>query len=436
MERRDVASLLWLAAGQRALAVTEFHPRLLQLTERMRELEAKPPHRLYYNPSKFLPGDLDRTRAQLLKMSPQLAKLAKSATSGPWEKVELLAEPKAFAPANTFMVATRHERHVFLVAGGVASPTDKSPNKQAAAKPYLQLVRASLDGAPPQALGKAFIAIKDFDAKFAAVVLPSCVTQCVIHGDHLYAGTLTDGIYAFPLAGGDAVRIGDKEGLPALDVVALSAVDNKLVAILRGGYIVVYDLAARQCDVIVSSRRAQKVSPFDNAKTLAVAHIIPDPERRRVLFPILQESLEHPNTGTWAYDLKARSFHKLLPTASFRPSSVQDGAFALEAFDWLGRFDLVHDKLTLLRGKGPGGIVPQTPSGLDPKFSAAFPGRLFHGGGTIARLYHAGYVWTGSIFAGSPLREAGTNSCNTCYGQPEEIVPSTSSKPLAPMKCC
>jgi WD40 repeat protein len=388
LERGDVVAGPWCHAAAAGLASREYHARALNLIRRMREVYAAPWHRVFHDPSRLVPRELDRTEDTILKLSPGLAR---ERPGVPWDRVLTLAESQRLPQANALLAPLRHGRHVYLLAGG----TDR-----ARTRPFLRLVRASLDGGPPELLGKAFVTLKDFDAghpEYAFRGLPRFVTECVIQDGRLYAGTGSDGIYVFPLAGGDAERVGEEEGLPSPAVVSLAAADGKLVAALEDGYLVVYDPGRKRCEVIASSRRTRRASPFDDGRPFRARDLLADPERHRVLFVLVQETFTHPNTGTWEYNLKDRRFRKLLPLALYRPSRVEGGAFYLDGREWsgatwLGRFDLATDRFTLLQGKDPAGLVPQGPAGLPRDFSAVFPGKVYFGG----------HVWQAFPFARRP----------------------------------
>jgi hypothetical protein len=385
LERGDVVTQPWVHVAGLASVDRKYHARDLNLIRRMEEAYDAPRHRVFSDP--FFGGakrQLSNIKWNILKMSPQFDKQPPALA---WDRVVRLVEVLAVPHANALLAPTRQARQVYLFAGG----TDPVQNR-----PFLQLVRAALDGSPPKLLGKAFVHLKDFDPKdpkHAFWNLPRFLTECTVLREHLYAGTVDDGIYVFPLTGGDAVHIGAEEGLPAPQVVSLAAADGKLVAVLEGGYLVVYDPGTDRCDVIASSRRTQAASPFDNAKPFRARDLRADPERHRVLFLLMGDTFAHPNTGTWAYNLETRQFLKLTPLFMYRPSLVQGDKLYLQGFDWLGQLDLTADKFTLLRGKSPAGVEAQVPAGLPADFSAAFPDKL----------YHAGYVWQPFPFSRQPI---------------------------------
>lgn len=402
LSRRDVMAAVWFGALEGARFQQDRQPQVLQLLERMIELEKTPPHRLYVgvkvgdgpHPYESLARNLEIMQDRILEMSPHLAK---DQAASPWDKVGMLVDQKAVpqAAALVSMTPARQGQDVFVLAAGLESSSGT---------PFLQLVRATRDGGAPRLLGKAFLNLKKADPKqgpYGLFVDPPIVHGCVVHGERLYAATV-DGIHGFPLSGGDAVRIGDKEGLPSLNVLSLTAVDDHVVAVLEGGYIVSYDLDAQRCDVIVSSRRTERLSPFDNAKGFVAGGLTADSARHRVLLAVSHQT----EYGVWEYNLKARAFKRLLTESGIHMGSMQDGAVYLKGIEWkaadkkyaqwLGRFELEGNKLTRLTGM-------QQPAGLPANFSAVFPLQeqpIYNG----QQLYHAGYLWTANRFRRQPIQ--------------------------------
>ncbi len=107
-------------------------------------------------------------------------------------------------------------------------------------------------------------------------------SACLAAGRY-FLGTFEYGIFAFPLDGGIPERISTASGLPSDHVQALACLDGRLYAFLgKGnteGYLVVWDLKKRQCDVLASSRRKEKRSPFDDAIPAHALALLADPAR-------------------------------------------------------------------------------------------------------------------------------------------------------------
>jgi hypothetical protein len=396
LQRKDVVRAAWINAAYAGVGHKEYHTRTLNLIQRMEEVFDAPTHRLFDDPTKSIRKEIERARWTLLKISPQLDK---KASPPPWDRVLKLVEVAALKNVNTLMKPVQHDAHVYLVAGGADPDRDN--------KPYLQLIRAALDGSPPKALGKAYVTLKGYDPKKPADAfwdINRFVLHATIHEGRFFAGTVNDGIYAFPLTGGDGVHIGEKQGLPSLGVMSLTGLDGQLFAGLDGGFLVAYDLSAERCNVIASSRRTEPRSPLDNGILFGATELIADSPRHRVLFHVIVQAgnLKHPGHGRWEYNLKTGKFKKLLPMVFAHASQVRDQAIYLKgsAWDqagehpWLARYDLPTDRFTLLEGKTPEGLEPQKPAGVPPQLSAVF----------MQRTYHAGFIWQPNPFGRRPIQ--------------------------------
>jgi hypothetical protein len=386
LKRRHVVPVAWNHATTSALFSKEHHARAVDLIQRMQEVYDAPGHRLFDDRSKLFKKNVEQQLSTILRASPHLA----AKRSPAWEKATALVQLTSLKNMNVLMSPTRHGKDVYVIAGGF----DPGKNN----RPVLQLVRATLDGSPVQLLGRAYLGLNEHTAKPQDAFRYSLgfVTRCAIDGDRIYVATKNDGIYIFPLAGGDATHLGAKEGLPSLEVTRLATVAGKAAAFLEGGFLVLYDAAAEQCHVLASSRRTQKLSPFDNDKPFRILFLVPDLARQRFVFRILQSSFDHPNCGIWEYDLKTSAFKKLLPFFDCDASRVENDALHLAPFkrEWFARFDLATNKFTLLDGKSPVGIPEQKPLGMPEKLSATFSDCL----------YHHGYYWKGVPFHRQSLK--------------------------------
>jgi hypothetical protein len=202
---------------------------------------------------------------------------------------------------------------------------------------------------------------------------------------------MTDGILVFPLAGGAPTRLGEKEGLPARHVHHLAVVDGTLVASLEGGYLVACDLASGKCETVASSRRGEKLSPFDNSNPFTLLALRADPERHRVLFTLNLPTANDPRDGLWEYDLKARRFRKVAPYVSGAWSEVTKGRIYLYQSDVLRRrpdvllaYELAEDRFVLLNGEAPAAYGALKSAELPAELAVAFPGR---------GLLYRGWFW-------------------------------------------
>jgi hypothetical protein len=211
----------------------------------------------------------------------------------------------------------------------------------------------------------------------------------------LYVATRTEGLYDFPLGGGPPRRIDDPKKMPAEGVEACALYDGRLYAALDGGYLVSLDPESGRFDVLASSRRREKVSPFDDGDAFTVPFLAADPERRRLIF-LLHQGRTKPDAlnGLWSLDPKTTTFKRLLETAGAEHpllgGPITDGHLLFSSSDKAVDFDLTRDKYTLLWGwldaYGPA---------LDPK--NALCQEPYRAAGPM--VYRDGWLWTWSPFS-------------------------------------
>lgn len=141
--------------------------------------------------------------------------------------------------------------------------------------------------------------------------MAACVYQ-----DRYYLGTKDLGIYVFPFDGSAPERITTAEGLPSNFVQGLDCYDGKLYAYLgeqalngnKESYVISWDIRERKCDVLASSRRKEKLSPFDDNQPLQCSFFRTDAKRKQILFAAHEQ---HPLNGLWAFDVPKKKFHRL-----------------------------------------------------------------------------------------------------------------------------
>lgn len=400
LQRKDVAGHATVEIALQGSVQYQLVGRKLEKVRRFLEMFNGPEHRLFHDPNKEIVRHLKNTESNLVKV---VAFVNKEKPKTPWDKVVRLAEVESLPKSIRIFQAVRQDQRAYFLAANF----DPAANNQVS----LQLHRVNLESGPAQPLGKIAIAPKGYKGKTPEYAFSYSsepyVPLCIIHGDWFVAGTTYDGIYLFPLGGGAPIHVGEKAGLPSQEVLGLAALEGKVFASLEHGYLVQIDLGTRGVEVLASSRRVNKLSPFDNDKPFRIWHVFADPERSRVIFPMNNATVDHPNLGTWEYSLKTGQFKKLLPVFVYGFSAKHGDVVYLEQRqpnqdNWLGRFDLIKNEFTLLQGKSPNGLPTQTPEGLPQGFHARFP----------VRLYHEGYVWEGSDFARKPLK-----------GGPNETMP-------------
>lgn len=358
--------------------VRERNIKALQIIDKAIEVTDSPTRRHFADSPERFKFNMKEARRTVLAHVPDLQNV-----EVPWESIKPLVGMQDLIKlnANLLVAAVVHDKQIYYFTGG-----EDTARKHL----LLQLLRMPVEGGVGTVLGKTVVAVDNPPAPNAHYVFwispePFVTTTAIAH-DKLYAGTVSEGILVFPLAGGNPTRIGEKEGLPSRSVHKLVVVDNTLVAALEGGYIVTHDLVTGRTDVAASSRRAEKLSPFDNTAPFRLDTLIADPKRQRVLFRLGITSINDPRGGLWEFNLASRQFKKLEPAIYGAWSPVIGDCFYLFQLDALKRestgllaYDLTTDKLAVVHGKAatefgklataemPGGSVP-------------FPKHLLHDG--------------------------------------------------------
>ncbi|HBO43495.1 MAG TPA: hypothetical protein DD670_06105, partial [Planctomycetaceae bacterium] len=209
---------------------------------------------------------------------------------------------------------------------------------------------ASLDAMTVRSLGKA-----TFNPERKPPRRCGITTTCA-GGGYYFVSPIDDGIVAFSLTGGSLPRIGEAQGLPTNQVRAMAWLDGKLYAALAGGYLVCCDLTGQSCEILASSSRKQRLSPFDDSPPFSVPHMVADVKRHRLLFathtPARPEGYQKTN-GLWCYDPARKSFERLLEISPFAETSgsstiVNDKVLLWHHVGWVLQVDLKTGKPSLL----------------------------------------------------------------------------------------
>jgi hypothetical protein len=148
---------------------------------------------------------------------------------------------------------------------------------------YLRLVRIPLAGTA-QLLGKVDLNITP--GRLQSYERNHFIPSAGLDGNTIYAATRGAGIVIFPLGDDTGRRIDTQSGLPSDTVTSAACLDGKLYAGVGEGYLIGYDLKQNRCDVIASSRRKEKRTPFDDRDPFRVPYMIRDPQRERIVFVI------------------------------------------------------------------------------------------------------------------------------------------------------
>src|SRR5438093_1453370 len=106
------------------------------------------------------------------------------------------------------VAATVDDKHIYYFTGGADTASKHG---------LLQLSRMPVEGGAATVLGKTVVAVDNPPEPGKHYIYwaePFVSTTAIAHGN-LHAGTVSEGILVFPLAGGNPTRIGEKQGLPA-----------------------------------------------------------------------------------------------------------------------------------------------------------------------------------------------------------------------------
>ena len=148
-------------------------------------------------------------------------------------------------------------------------------------------------------------------------LLPKFGMTAFVHDHHYYLGT-RQGLFIFPFDDRPPEHITGANGLPSDCVQRMALLGNKLYAYLgepaKDCYIVSWDLKTRKCEVLASSRRKNKISPFDDHTALACSVMLANPARSQILFSAYHVGINKvPELdGLWALDIWTNKFEHLL----------------------------------------------------------------------------------------------------------------------------
>lgn len=328
--------------------------------------------------------ELRRATAPILKAHPELVPRQ---AAPPWDAERLLLRAERVEGVQALLAPTVAGADVYVVGFG----SDKQGK-------FLQLIRVPLAGGSPVPLGKG-------RGKFGPVPAGAArtwpVAAAVMGQGEFYVGTGSDGVFAFPLNGDAGRRLTEGLGLPSEDVRSLAWLDGKLYAGLGGGYLVGLEPGAGRFEVLASSRRKERGSPFDDRDEFSVPFLVADPGRHRLLFLLYQGpnyvyysagTVKGMTSGWWEYDPKAGAFRRRLElfwTSISWVSPVRGGQVLLSGQSNALFYDLAADKARAAWSSYPAG--PEL-----PKEAAASRQDYFPVG--APRWRRGDWLWTAGPF--------------------------------------
>ncbi len=146
------------------------------------------------------------------------------------------------------------------------------------------------------------------------------------YGDHR--------LFVLPLGEGKSRAIDAATELPGTWVHAAADLGDTIYLEVtsegdHGAYLVSYDLKDGSVRTLISSRRQEQASPFDNMAPMEMNFIVSDPPRQRILFYVHNSDWDKDKIGLWEYSERSGQFKKLLGTTD--PSVKGAGTYQVTA---------------------------------------------------------------------------------------------------------
>jgi len=312
---------------------------LLQNLDRVEALFNSPDARLLGGDRESFRKQLAGTRHQLMLQQPQLAK----DVPRPWMEARLVFEVcDGLERIGEIIV---RDNVAYLIGLGYKDGSR-----------FVQLVSVSIPDGSVRMLGRAQHNWDEIN-NLGAVITGVCV-----HDDKIFVGTRRDGVFIFPADGGSPQHLTTADGLPSNWVRSLAVLNDKLFLGLgeHEGFLIAYDFKTRDCNVIASSRRKEKRSPFDDiSPPFAVRYLRSDPMRQRVIAlisaPVAPSGEQL--AGFWQINPKSGELSQLLespggarwPNPNWLSPLRNDRLLLFQWDPWsIVAFDLQSDKAKLL----------------------------------------------------------------------------------------
>jgi hypothetical protein len=342
----------------------------------------------------ILKNDLARYKQQMIQAHPELARPApRPIAVVPWEDawpIVQISDFEQFKRLKKLFVAGQT-----LYALGVEEKEQDT---------VLHLLRVPLRGLLPQKRVEML-------GKFEVTRLPNKPpfwkpehVHSALGKDHVWLGTLTDGIVEFDLGTKTARQLTKGLDLPSQKVTSLAWLDGKLYGGLEGGCLLALDPKSGKFELLASSRRKGQQSPFDDGELLHVPFVLADPQRQRLLFLLHQRPKylsysaltpmpREPTNGLWEYHVPTGKFKKHVDlfwhSLTTGHLSEKDRLLLRGQYSTMS-FDLAKNEARLLHSTFPAG--PSLP------VEKALSSEWFYPAGT-PQLERAGWLWSSEPFA-------------------------------------
>lgn len=384
--RKELVDEVLVQALSRKASTPELETKRLELLNRTLALTEQPQCRVLSGLKQHVKDELWPVREKLLAGTADKAEV-------PWDKARKVFDISALKDTQALLSPTVVGEHVYLVGCGV--------REQEGA---IQLVRVNLADGAFKVVGKTDVTLKRYRSggiSWGVLVNPPFVRGIVVGEGTVYVGTRNDGIYAFGPSG-TVRRLDEKQGFPSTEVEALAFLEGKLYAALGGGYLVSYEPKAERLEVLASSRRKEKRTPFDDLPGgFTVTCAAADPQRNRLLLALYEKPLPAPKpsgqtrepvSGFWELNVKKGAFTRHLRFTSWSHASylspIRNDHLLLSNNTWALDYDLVRDKPDLLWAFNA--VGPDL--GIDKARCKDYFGM------SAPRWYHDGWLWTDRPF--------------------------------------
>jgi hypothetical protein len=310
-------------------------------------------------------------RSILLRLHPELAE---SPSQPPWTEAHKLMECGSLSDGNgirNIFTPQVSENAIYVL--GLGGSTSMRARQEVWRDSYFQLLRCPADGGSVTPLGKFEFppgrpaAVEQsgwglIRADMQSLAAVEFVPAIYWRGCY-YAAPQTNyaslGVLAFPTNGGPVKQISTGAGLPISAVRAMAGLDDTLL-VGMDDFLAAYNPTTQQCDILASSRRREKLSPFDNGPPFVIPWLVADPPRHRIVFLFNSDEF-------WEWNSQTRQFRQLLrqPTGYHyyrgRSGALSDHQFILSNFKQTYEFDLATDQLVPLPGGFGESYGPQLP---------------------------------------------------------------------------
>lgn len=249
---------------------------------------------------------LEEARRKILAANPDLAvRWGDRYSTAPWDQEQTLLDFAKYPGIKQTLPPLVVGTNAYVVAGLVIDN-----------QCWAHVLHVNLKDQQVQGLGKVIVNAKPSTSELAGQ--SPQLTACCLGADRIFVGSRHGGIHFFDFKG-NAGPLAANDELPSQEVEALAWLNGKLYAALKGGFLLAFDAEGKSFEVLASSRRRDRLSPFDDGEAFRIRYVVADPARNRLLF-VLYQRPNHPvlnpeaiiakdtTNGIWEYNAKTKTF--------------------------------------------------------------------------------------------------------------------------------